>query len=259
MRSTRASSFPLLKLPGEIRNRVYEFCLVPRDADGSPKPVSPYQPALTRVNRVVRSETLELFYAINKFKVYMKVFDDNDYDPGREHKYMQLLRGIRNLVQIGHFQLMNELEIQLTYAWRPHPYTEEPRPFLRARILSKGPHVLGSDWFLPEDYVYDNIDRLSVGDTDWGDVEAVDSAVELYKFRLCEKLADMDHDVAAEELEYLPCGRMCEVLRALLHDPRLSESSKRSLFLYVSLFYDLFNLYAKGFAAMPGTAREISL
>lgn len=246
MRGTTASTFPLLKLPGEIRNRIYDFCLISRRFDGSLEPISPRQPALTQISRVIRGETLKFFYVSNHFKISLGVVDDfyglpDDVDiPEVEHQYMRLLHGIRNLVRNGYFDMMNGLTIQL----RPIDFTMAEmywcRPTLRARILKKEPDVLDDDPSLEGrefcgDLFYE-VDRLKVSDIDWGDVEAVDNAVSSHKSRLSSEFAARQDWDAADDLEHLPgCGQMCEVLRTLLNPPRLNENSERLLFLYVHL------------------------
>ncbi|KAK0247847.1 hypothetical protein B0A54_16556 [Friedmanniomyces endolithicus] len=69
---------PLLALPPELRNRIYELVLVDmgdKIIDIYPETdnfvTRPYlwQPALTRVSREVRHETLAIFYGQNSFRV----------------------------------------------------------------------------------------------------------------------------------------------------------------------------------------------
>lgn len=156
---------------------------------------------------------------------------------------MRLLRGIRNMVQSGCFQMMNELTIhlvspnliQLMDIW-PGDF----RVILRARILKKAPHNLETYPIQKGHYI---------DDTDWSNVEAVDSAVESHKSRLCSELSAHREYYAVHDLLCMPCGQMCEVLRALLGKPSHSESSKRFLFLYVYQDDDLSCPKAKGFAA----------
>lgn len=235
MRSTRANSFPFLKLPGEIRNRVYELCLISRTFNGSLAPVSPSQPALTRINRIVRYETLELFYASNRFRLSFRLIDPDIDSPGEEQRHLQFLRGIRNLVRNGYFQLMKELTIRVTKARASFVDMCDLRPTLRARVLKKEPHVLNCYPILKGPFLHDNlffwVERLNVGDIDWGDAEAVDKAVESHKSKLCAEFVAEGDYAAAEELEHMPCGQMCEVLRALFEGSRLNENSQSFLFL----------------------------
>ncbi|CAK4033259.1 Hypothetical predicted protein [Lecanosticta acicola] len=66
-------AFALLNLPAELRNRIYEYAvissdrlLVPSTCKHDDRPTA-QQPALTKVNRQVREETIKTFYAENVF------------------------------------------------------------------------------------------------------------------------------------------------------------------------------------------------
>lgn len=68
---------PLLTLPAEIRNRIYEFALINIDplATAPQSNIihassSAIQPGLTRSCRQVRNETLKMFYTCNTFLLY---------------------------------------------------------------------------------------------------------------------------------------------------------------------------------------------
>lgn len=70
---------PLLALPAELRNRIYEFAIVestPIDMVMRKRTGSDAQPGLTRTCRQIRQETLQMFFQDNVFR-----FDcDNDLD-----------------------------------------------------------------------------------------------------------------------------------------------------------------------------------
>ncbi|KAK1093912.1 hypothetical protein LTR48_001353 [Friedmanniomyces endolithicus] len=80
---------PFAKLAPELRNRIYELVLyVPgrsgikvrlgnRGAQVKNAPL-----ALTKVCREIRADTVKMFYAVNAFTVYTKVFDDMEENEG---------------------------------------------------------------------------------------------------------------------------------------------------------------------------------
>lgn len=82
----------LLDLPAELRNVIYEYALVfernipPWDRPRHRKVEEWWQPALTRTNRMIRGETLPIFYALNTFSLH----------PVRPHadRYVRWLLGI---------------------------------------------------------------------------------------------------------------------------------------------------------------------
>lgn len=67
-----SSHFPLLSLPAELRNYIYELSLPDKQtfAVGPWKPITrPMQPPLTRVSKQIRYETLGLFVTKNNFRI----------------------------------------------------------------------------------------------------------------------------------------------------------------------------------------------
>lgn len=72
------------ELPPEIRNLIYELALPSKERNERLFITSPYvdnhmtlavQPAVTRVSRQTRSESLAMFYANNEFSAYINRFD----------------------------------------------------------------------------------------------------------------------------------------------------------------------------------------
>lgn len=77
--TTEDMSANFLKLPSELRNRVYELCLLNQE------PINPWMdynqrqeltPGLLRVNKTVHREASSLFYAQNRFDFTMATADD---------------------------------------------------------------------------------------------------------------------------------------------------------------------------------------
>lgn len=64
----------LLALPGELRTKIYEFCLLEPDLINIDS--NPVEPALLSVNRQMRKEARPLYYNDNNFSV--PVIDYND-------------------------------------------------------------------------------------------------------------------------------------------------------------------------------------
>ncbi|KAK3645652.1 hypothetical protein LTR56_003747 [Elasticomyces elasticus] len=75
--------FPFMELPPELRNRIYEKCIdgdqyliIPGDCHHGPDQRDPpLQPAITRVSRNIRIESLAMFYSVNKFEFHALRFD----------------------------------------------------------------------------------------------------------------------------------------------------------------------------------------
>lgn len=65
-------------LPGEIRNAIYWKVLTPKDPYGlfHAIPLFGAQPALSRVNKQIRAESLSIYYAENCFELDIQVRDD---------------------------------------------------------------------------------------------------------------------------------------------------------------------------------------
>ncbi|KAK0264399.1 hypothetical protein B0A54_17928 [Friedmanniomyces endolithicus] len=82
---------PLRRLSPELRNRIYELALhVPgrsgikvrlgkRGAQVKNAPL-----ALTKVCREIRADTVKMFYAVNSFTVYTKMFDEMEEEEGTD-------------------------------------------------------------------------------------------------------------------------------------------------------------------------------
>lgn len=218
---------------------MYRICLVLRKCDGSLKPISPCQPALTRVSRAVRGETLELFYASNKFELFINATNVEIDIPGELQQHMQFIRGVRSMVRNGHFQIMNQLTIHLgsdddTYLYAMRRF----RLMLTARILKSDPYILQKP--IMRDFYYDpnsfnEIVRIGGGDIDWSNPEAVHDAVESHKKRLADECLSWEDVNASTDLENIPCARMCEILHVLLGKPEPINHSELVLFLYVYL------------------------
>ncbi|KAK5686568.1 hypothetical protein LTS10_002688 [Elasticomyces elasticus] len=94
--------FRLLDLPRELRDAIYSYATVvdehlllsgPCKHEDWPTAV---QPAITRVNRQVRQESLPIFYGDNTFEAHMTAFDF-----GYFLSHMQII-GSRNLTCIRH-------------------------------------------------------------------------------------------------------------------------------------------------------------
>ncbi|EME84624.1 uncharacterized protein MYCFIDRAFT_195623 [Pseudocercospora fijiensis CIRAD86] len=65
----------LLTLPGELRNRIYRLVLLTANNEKiSISSTGFSRPALTRVNKQVRRETLKIFYYENRFKTTIHAF-----------------------------------------------------------------------------------------------------------------------------------------------------------------------------------------
>ncbi|KAK4963697.1 hypothetical protein LTR10_001328 [Elasticomyces elasticus] len=64
----------LFKIPGEIRNQIYEYALLePKKI--KIKPTGPGEPPLLRVSKRIRDEASSIYYTLNTFHVYITDFD----------------------------------------------------------------------------------------------------------------------------------------------------------------------------------------
>ncbi|KAK0854065.1 hypothetical protein LTS02_011678 [Friedmanniomyces endolithicus] len=82
---------PFAKLAPELRNRIYELVLYVLGRSGIKvrlgnrgAQVKNAPLALTKVCREIRADTVKMFYAVNAFTVYTKVFDDMEEDEGSD-------------------------------------------------------------------------------------------------------------------------------------------------------------------------------
>ena len=73
---TDQSTSPLLKLPGELRNRIYRFALITHDHIRLPVTTRTFpEPALLATNKEIRREASSLFYSENHFMIEVRDFD----------------------------------------------------------------------------------------------------------------------------------------------------------------------------------------
>ena len=112
MASNSTTACPLLELPAELRNRIWEQVIVKEGpislapasdlADGEELETGA-QPALSRVCRQIREETLPMFYAHNIFRLHPE--NMRRYKASRSKK--PLLRSLRR-----HTEKLRRIEIQ---------------------------------------------------------------------------------------------------------------------------------------------------
>ncbi|KAK5738924.1 hypothetical protein LTR17_005650 [Elasticomyces elasticus] len=79
-RPRQRKSCHLFKIPGELRNRIYEYVLVSRYAI----PISaegPGEPSLLRVCKGIRAEARSIYYGTNDFRLVMRNFDGAAFTP----------------------------------------------------------------------------------------------------------------------------------------------------------------------------------
>ncbi|KAI7774085.1 hypothetical protein LA080_009288 [Diaporthe eres] len=83
--------FPFLLLPGEIRNAIYWKLLAPKDPHGliNAIPLFGAQPALSRVNKQIRAESLSIYCAENELRMEIQ---------GRSGRIGGPMRNVRELV-----------------------------------------------------------------------------------------------------------------------------------------------------------------
>ncbi|KAJ4394828.1 hypothetical protein N0V93_004048 [Gnomoniopsis smithogilvyi] len=223
------TGFPFLKLPAEARNLVYDSYLISRPIWGwGPDRITLLQPALTRVNRMLRKETLEMFYAGNSFKLYLEAFNPSIEISGEEHQRLRLLRGLRALKRNGYFTFIGELQIYLKPCLSVSGWTPCRNASIELNILHLGRIVAvgeeGSGDFLHNGKFHNGYDRLDTKNVDWNSFEAVYSTIEEYKQKLIGALEDPDAD------DIIPSGRLSEVLQILLGESELVEAFKWVVF-----------------------------
>lgn len=211
--------FPFLRLPPELRNVIYRLVLVTFDNKGGLFPVFLTQPALTRVNRQIRKETLGIFYAENKFAMNIHILDPWKTDHLEEHQRLRFLRSVKLLAVSGHFDLIQQLEI-FGYSPKPQGPLLNPPVAMRLRISNNKPKICV--WESDDDPDDDNLewfwDVNCVGYdyTDWKSIDDATFAVEMQKLILCGNLVFGGVPDMAKELNDMSTGRICEVLRLLL-------------------------------------------
>ena len=95
-----AAPFPLLKLPAELRNRVYDFVLI-KEGRLPLLEIDTPQPALSRTSHQLRQETLPIFYSENTFFYHMK----GDWLEDRVSKTVRTLQAFHS----RHHGLVNQV------------------------------------------------------------------------------------------------------------------------------------------------------
>lgn len=233
-----AESLSFFDLPGEVRNQIYKLYL--KDLGwGRRRAMCLAQPALTRVNRAVREETLEMFYTHDNFEICIRANVHNEeYD---RRAFRHCLRGIEATVRAGRFQLLSSLSICLIYA--QNNTTSESsidQIALRARIFNAETIITQRDGtgsfevsprsaFLAMDSVHNDF-------TQWNFLEDVEDAIAIHKQRLQKSYLEEDGDYDVyESLEEMPTDRLCKILQLLLGEPSMPEHFTRSITLYVPI------------------------
>lgn len=116
----RRQTIPFLSLPSEVRNTIYRLCVIKPRWHGYIVNQTLCQPAISRTNRLVRQESLYIFYTNNCFGLRLRLRTDWEYPhpmrPFWQHvdedpPSMAFLRDITNLSNSPYFPLMAGLEI----------------------------------------------------------------------------------------------------------------------------------------------------
>lgn len=166
-----------LLLPGEIRNKIYRYLVGPKFDHDEIISLSLFrtQPAMTRVNKQIREESLSIYYGENRFwvEVYLEDEDDGYLDiddiddlyfrdsikrfaPAQAQSagIQNSLRHIRDFEAKFHVATYKALESVAKFEKRPD-----------------GEFRSETDWWLLAG------DRLGDDDTDWADRTSVDALV----------------------------------------------------------------------------------
>ncbi|KAF7194672.1 hypothetical protein HII31_03934 [Pseudocercospora fuligena] len=78
--SESETSSRFLDLPGELRNRIYRLALIQKDNTRIAVSSTGFErPALTRVNKQIRQESMPIFLYENKFTIDLPRFKTNSY------------------------------------------------------------------------------------------------------------------------------------------------------------------------------------
>ncbi|ROV97253.1 hypothetical protein VSDG_04773 [Cytospora chrysosperma] len=227
---------PFLKLPPEVRNMIYQLILV--DIGHERRPFRPRlpsfrQPALTQVNRQIRTETLSMFYTYNMFTLRVPSPDHSpDLDHSREEQqWMRFVRGLKLFSTCGYLPIVSHLTIE--YLDHDAYKDQDSATFGTGRGM-----VMMIEFFRtgPKEPDYEetarkmgmSVDRvklywqLNMGvrvgndETEWDDCDAVDKALATAIDDFTRTLRHRDHRRAAETVGQMTVGRLVEALHALL-------------------------------------------
>ena len=79
------STSSLMKLPAELRNQIYRYAIVQNESINVTRVDTPKEPALLATCKLIRKETLTMFYHENKF--HYRVTSIRDGDSGAKKAY----------------------------------------------------------------------------------------------------------------------------------------------------------------------------
>lgn len=158
-------TFPFLSLPGELRNMIYQahFQLPERMIEFGDKLLFRAQPALTRVNKQVRTESLSIYYSERTFLLRVHLGDDRAVYDQHEMGYADFCRMMRafepaeesDRADSGHFSRVSDLRVRIRLG------LSRPRAIFGS---------VGRRW-LPL------LRRVGEDDTDWADQKGVGTLV----------------------------------------------------------------------------------
>lgn len=229
-----AGQFPFLKLPPELRNRVYDLVLPNVDCDGDPISIRLTQHPLTRVNKIIRKETLAMFYSKNNFILEAPALEPAKTDLLEEHRRLRFLRAVRLLVCSGYFDHIRHLDIlvfvrgplfTLGHGIKLEITNDKPTVYNWEEESSQdGPPLV------LEDDSYWDLNRVGGGYVDWNSIDDCTFSLEMQKLILSGMALDAGLDAMADDISEMSIHRPAEVLHLLLKGKRNTEK-----FIFASL------------------------
>lgn len=214
-------AFPFLKLPPEIRTMIYRLCIVKTDIHGNPDIRSPRQPAIMRLCRTTRNETLGIFYCENIFTIDVYLRDPASEPLEEEHQRLKFLRALKMFTATPYFASIQEIEVVAIL----HPSDQDSigkKMCYDVRILKKRPRVITEEEYDPDDLEmweaffkgtqFANTQELRPND--WSNFEDVSYAIEAQLLYWAVDYPRLSGEVVT--LRTVRTGRLCEVLTLLM-------------------------------------------
>lgn len=240
-----------MKLPAEIRNMVYRLILVDVDLDLHEEPYRPRlsvlrQPALTRVSRQIREDTLGMFLAHNFFVLEVPM-PESDYDidfnhARQEQRWRWFLRSVKLLAASDRLARTKHLTISYGAKRWPTFMGIDPQPGLTIEVFNYDPRTLEfGERVRSAEIRRDEIDlhtkaklvlrnRIGHDDTNWGDVDAVEEALDHSIEYLTRFLRAVVGASEANHVQSLPVGCLVQALHALCGAP-----GSQPIYLFLSM------------------------
>lgn len=169
-------TFSFLLLPGEIRNTIYRDLLGPRFNRDGIISISLFrtQPAITRVNKQIRAESLSIYYAENRFRMQVYIENTPSYYGLRNIDFVEFCDSIKRFAPAQAQRASIQNSLRHIRDFEAKLFIETYTDAIRVARFEKKPdgHFRSETCFWDRPW-----GRLGGDDTDWADRTSVDALV----------------------------------------------------------------------------------